>query len=62
MFKQWKILRFDTKPVITCFVTVKVAFKLRMDDLDLHARNSSDEDMVENVKTRATRKKVFKFK
>ena len=29
-----------------------------MDDLDVHA-GSSDEDMVHNVKTRATRKKVF---
>ena len=31
--------------------------KFRMDDLDVHA-GSSDEDMVQNVKTRATRKKV----
>merc|ERR1711892_1324874 len=30
--------------------------KFRMDDLDVHA-GSSDEDMVQNVKTRATRKK-----
>ena len=29
-----------------------------MDDLDVHA-GSSDEDMVHNVKTRATRKKVL---
>ena len=29
-----------------------------MDDLDVHA-GSSDEDMVQNVKTRATRKKVI---
>ena len=29
----------------------------RMDDLDVHA-GSSDEDMVQNVKTRAHRKKV----
>ena len=29
-----------------------------MDDLDVHA-GSSDEDMVHNVKTRATRKKVY---
>ena len=32
--------------------------KFRMDDLDVHA-GSSDEDMVQNVKTRATRKKVI---
>ena len=32
----------------------------RMDDLDVHA-GSSDEDMVQNVKTRAIRKKVCKL-